>query len=84
MTWTFVGSATDPANRTLETILFFFATEPDAVLTMMDDLDENTIGHAERRRMEDYVARDEIQHLRAVLLGHDRLAGDQQEGRRPD
>jgi len=48
MSWSFVGTATDPNNRTLESIVFFFALEPKALLTMMDDLDVNTIGAAER------------------------------------
>ena len=46
----------DPEKRTLETIVFFFALKPDALLTMMDDLDENTIGRAERTRLERNVA----------------------------
>jgi putative ABC transport system permease protein len=74
MSWTFVGAATDLNNRTLENILFFFATEPDSVLSMMDGMDENTIGHADRQRMEGYV-REMKSNLRGVLLGHDRLAG---------
>jgi putative ABC transport system permease protein len=74
MTWTFVGGATDLNNRTLETLLFFFATDPDAVLTMMDGLDVNTIGPVERRRLEGYV-REMKSNVRGVLLGHDKLQG---------
>src|SRR5262249_9267866 len=73
MTWAFVGSSTDPEKRTLETILFFFATTPDAVLTMMDGLDETNIGPADRRRLERQVAEMRA-NRRAVLIGHDRLA----------
>ncbi len=72
MSWTFVGAATDLNNRTLENILFFFATEPDAILNMMDGMDVNTIGPAERQRMEGYV-REMKANLRAVLVGHDKL-----------
>jgi putative ABC transport system permease protein len=72
MSWTFVGSSTDPVNRTLETIVFFFGLEPDALLTMMDDLDENTIGHADRVELEKNVA-EMKSNIRAVILGHDRL-----------
>lgn len=74
MAWTFVLAATDPNVRTLESILVFFATEPDAVLTMMDGMDENTIGHADRQRMEGYI-REMKSNIRGVLLGHDRLLG---------
>jgi putative ABC transport system permease protein len=73
MSWTFVGGATDLNNRTLESILFFFATEPDAMLTMMDGLDVNTIGRVERDKLEGY-AREMKSNFRAVLLGHDKLA----------
>jgi putative ABC transport system permease protein len=72
MSWTFVGTSTDPNTRTLETIVFFFALEPDTLLTMMDDLDENTIGHADRHRMEGYV-REMKTNIRGVILGEDRL-----------
>jgi putative ABC transport system permease protein len=72
MSWTFVGSATDPEKRTLETIVFFFALKPDALLTMMDDLDENTIGRAERAKLEQNVANMKS-NVRAVIVGNDRL-----------
>src|SRR2546423_4782778 len=39
MTWSFVGTTTDPNNRTLETMLFFFALDPKTIPTMMDELE---------------------------------------------
>src|SRR2546423_7901933 len=39
MRWTFVGTTTDPNNRTLETMLFFFALDPKTIPTMMDELE---------------------------------------------
>ena len=72
MSWTFVGAATDPTVRTLETIVFFFALEPKTLLTMMDDLDENTIGRAARSRLEKNVA-DMNTNIRGVILGADKL-----------
>jgi putative ABC transport system permease protein len=72
MTWTFVGGATDPDNRTFESMVFFFALDPDAMLTMMDDLDENTIGHADRTRLAGY-ARAMKSNIQAVVVGEDRL-----------
>jgi putative ABC transport system permease protein len=38
----------------------------------MDDLDENTVGRADRRRLEGYV-REMKSNLRAVVIGEDRL-----------
>jgi putative ABC transport system permease protein len=72
MSWTFIGAATDPVNRTLETIVFFFGMQPEGLLTMMDDLDANTIGQAERRQLETNVA-EMKSNVRAVILGADRL-----------
>ena len=40
MTWSFVGGSTDPNNRSLKNIIFFFAMEPRKLLTMMDGLEE--------------------------------------------
>jgi putative ABC transport system permease protein len=78
MSWTFIGATTDPNVRTLESMLFFFALQPDALLTMMDDLDENTIGTVERRKLEACV-REMKTNTRAVILGHDRLKSIKKE-----
>jgi putative ABC transport system permease protein len=40
MTWSFYGGTMDPAKRTPENLVFFFAMEPDHIKTMMDDLDD--------------------------------------------
>lgn len=72
MSWAFVGASTDPNVRTLESVLFFFALEPKSLLTMMDDLDINTIGQEERKKLERNVAVMES-NLRGVILGEDRL-----------
>ena len=64
MPWTFVGTSTDPNKRTLETILFFFALEPKHILTMMEDLDQGTIGPADRQQLEQDVADDADQKVR--------------------
>jgi putative ABC transport system permease protein len=72
MSWTFVGGATDPNNRTLESIVFFFALEPKALLTMMDDLDPSTIGAAERAKLEKLVPVMES-NIQGVLIGPDKL-----------
>jgi hypothetical protein len=72
MSWTFVGAATDPNARTLESMVFFFALEPESLLTMMDDLDVNTIGRGDRDRLEANV-REMKTNLRGVILGHERL-----------
>jgi putative ABC transport system permease protein len=72
MSWSFVGGSIDPNVRTLESILFFFALEPRALLTMMDDLDEGTIGAAERAKLARAVAAMES-NIRGVILGEDKL-----------
>ncbi|HEX4588422.1 MAG TPA: ABC transporter permease [Gemmataceae bacterium] len=72
MSWTFLGGSTDPDKRTLETIVFFFCLPPDSLLTMMDDLDESTIGHADRAELEQNVATMKA-NIPAVILGQDRL-----------
>jgi putative ABC transport system permease protein len=72
MSWAFVGGSTDPNVRTLESRIFFFALEPRALLTMMDDLDAGTIGAADRARLEKSVAAME-RNIQAVILGEEKL-----------
>ncbi len=72
MSWAFVGTTTDPNNRTLETILFFFALQPDAIPTMMDELDPSRLSPADREMMAKNVA-EMKSNLKAVLIGKDRL-----------
>jgi putative ABC transport system permease protein len=40
MTWQFYGGTLDPAKRTREHLLFFFAMEPSKLRTMMDELED--------------------------------------------
>jgi putative ABC transport system permease protein len=42
ISWSFVIGTTDKINPRKDTMLFFFALEPDKVMTMMDGLDELT------------------------------------------
>jgi putative ABC transport system permease protein len=72
MTWSFVGAATDLAKRSRVTDIFFFTQEPRTVLTMMDGLDENTIGRPERRHLEELVGKMES-NIQAVLIGQKKL-----------
>src|SRR5437870_1598698 len=78
MTWSFVGGALDPTNRTLKNTLFFFAMEPRKLLTikdgkpfsMMDGIDELT--PAELRALN--AAIDEMErNPKAVVIGADKL-----------
>lgn len=39
MTWQFYGGTIDPANRTRENMVFFFAMEPKKLIPMMDELE---------------------------------------------
>src|SRR5438105_12847446 len=72
MAWTFVGTSTDPNKRTLDTIVFFFAMEPDHVLTMLEDLDEGTIGPVRRAELAQQVAVMKT-NIQGVLLGQEKL-----------
>jgi len=72
MSWSFVGTSTDPDKRTLETIAFFFTMDPKCLLSMMDELDADSIGVGERAKLEGHVATMQS-NIQAVLMGHDRL-----------
>lgn len=72
MPWSFVGTATDLNKRTLESILFFFALEPDHILTMMEDLDEGTLGPERRSELERDVEKMRG-NIQGVLLGQEKL-----------
>lgn len=71
MTWSFYGGSTDedPKNRSSKTILFAFCLQPQALLTMMDDLD--TLQGEPRRELEQAVARLEENRI-GVILGRER------------
>jgi putative ABC transport system permease protein len=69
MTWQFYGATTDPA-LTRENLVFFFAMDPDKIMTMLDDLDNLPPAEAtELRQLVDRMKKDP----RCVLLGRDRL-----------
>src|SRR5438046_8478241 len=38
MLWLFYGGTIDPENRTRDRLMFFIATDPNKILTMIDDL----------------------------------------------
>ncbi len=69
MTWQFYGATTDRA-MTRENLVFFFAMDPDKIMTMMDDLDNLPAAEdAELRRLVELMKQDK----RRILLGRDRL-----------
>jgi putative ABC transport system permease protein len=72
MRWSFVGTATDLSKRSRQTDLFFFALKPQRLLTMMEDLDEGTIGPVQRQELEKQVAMMES-NIQAVLVGLEKL-----------
>jgi putative ABC transport system permease protein len=72
MSWTFVGASTDPNQRTLETMLFFFALEPKTISTMLDGLEPARLSPAEREMMARNVEAMQ-KNIQAVLIGEERL-----------
>ncbi|HVK07418.1 MAG TPA: ABC transporter permease [Gemmataceae bacterium] len=70
MTWTFVGGTLDPAKRTFQNSIFFFATEPEKVLKMMPGLEDLTGEELEMlRKGTEAMAKDP----RAVIIGAEKL-----------
>jgi putative ABC transport system permease protein len=67
MTWAFYGGTLDsklePAKRTRENLLFFFAMEPDRVINMMDDLED----------VDPALVTAMQKKLNAAVVGRDRL-----------
>ncbi len=65
MTWQFYGGTTepDPAKRTRETEVFFFAMDPLKLKSMMDDLEN----------LDDSLVQALVQKKHGALLGRDRL-----------
>jgi putative ABC transport system permease protein len=69
MTWQFYGATTDP-TMTRENLVFFFAMDPDKIMTMLDDLDNLPAAEAtELRQKVERMKKDP----RCILLGRDRL-----------
>lgn len=74
MTWSFVGGTLDINNRTPENSLFFFALNPDSVLTMMNDQGLNKEDLGEKGYQELVNAIDLVkQDKRNIIVGQDRL-----------
>lgn len=55
MTWSFAAGTTDITNPRPENALFFFAVEPDKILTMMDGLERKDLNPDELAKMEENV-----------------------------
>lgn len=72
MTWAFVGATLDPANRTIENSLFFFALEPRSLLTMMDDLEPDRYSTQEWKEFSDAVGTMEVDTT-GIILGKERM-----------
>lgn len=74
MSWAFVGTATDPnpANRSLENILFFFALQPKTLLTMMNEIERKDLAPPDLAAMEKNVAAME-KNIQGVIVGVDKL-----------
>lgn len=71
MSWAFYGGTLDPTKMTADNFIFGIATRPDAVMTMMDDLDEMQPG-ADRDRMFDLCEQLKMKK-QGIILGVDRL-----------
>ena len=70
MTWSFVGGSTDPSNRSLKNIIFFFAMEPRKLLTMMDGLDEFSPSEMAMLRR---AVEEAERNPKAVVIGEEKL-----------
>jgi putative ABC transport system permease protein len=70
MSWSFVLGTTDKLNPRKDTMAFFFALEPDKVLTMMDGLDELT---GEERRLLEAACEAMKNNKQAVVMSRSRL-----------
>ncbi len=74
MTWSFVGTSLDPdpAKRSAENIIFFFAMDPRGLLHMMDDLEQDRLAPDEAKQMRDNVQamRD---NLKGIILSEEKL-----------
>jgi putative ABC transport system permease protein len=80
MLWAFYGGTLDPANRTRENTLFFFAMEPNKFISrdaqghfnsMMDEIDQ--FSEAEKNRLAD-ACEEMVRYPYKVLIGPARLA----------
>jgi putative ABC transport system permease protein len=73
MFWSFYGGSTDPNKITINTLVFFFAMDPDHIRSMMDDLDN----------LDPALVRKLKANRQGCLLGREKLrAIDKQVGER--
>jgi putative ABC transport system permease protein len=70
MSWSFIFGTTDKLNPRKDTIAFFFALEPDKVMTMMDGLDDLT---GEERELMEKGCVAMAANPRAVVLSKTRM-----------
>lgn len=64
MTWSFYGGTLDPAKRTRENMVFFFAMDPRKLRPMMDDMQD----------LDESLVKKMLMNKRGVLIGRERLA----------
>jgi putative ABC transport system permease protein len=70
MSWTFYGGTINKEKPSRENFVFFFATNPRTVTTMLPDMDLYT---AQQRAQIDQWAQEMIKDKRKVILGQERL-----------
>jgi putative ABC transport system permease protein len=71
MSWAFYGGTLDPSKMTADNFLFAIATKPEAIMTMMEELDEMEAG-PERDRM--LALCDQLKsNKQGLIVGVDRL-----------
>jgi putative ABC transport system permease protein len=70
MTWQFYGGTLDGSKMTRENFVFFFAMDPDRMLTMMDGIDEFTAAQQEQLRQACKMMKED---RRKVIIGKERL-----------
>lgn len=74
MVWSFVGTSLDPdpSKRSLDNIMFFFATDPRSMLYMFDDLEQDNLVPAEAEQMRQAV-RAMQSNLKGIIISEPRL-----------
>jgi putative ABC transport system permease protein len=70
MTWAFVGGTLDPAKRTPQNSIFFFATEPEKLVKMMPGLDELS---AEDQQKIETITAIMAKDPKGVVIGAEKL-----------
>jgi putative ABC transport system permease protein len=70
ISWSFVLGTTDKVNPRKDTVVFFFALEPDKVMSMMDGLDDLT---GEERELLETGMNAMMRNPQAVIMSKSRL-----------